>query len=91
MMEAIYTKKQAKDIAGTKYPYGLGWHVDEVKTIESLKLRGGDASTLLPEWCEATGTDSEGNLVRKQRFEGKKPWDQKQVDKKIYTRDLKIA
>ena len=86
MTEAIYTGKQAKDIAGTKYPYGLGWHVDEVKAIESLKLRGGDASTLLPEWCEATGEDGNGHLVRKQRFEGKKPWDLKAHEAKIYAR-----
>lgn len=91
MIEVEYKCKQAKNIAGTKLPQGLGWHKEDVAIIESLKLRGGDASTLLAEWCEATGLDSNNNLVRKERFEGKKPWDQKIENKKIYTREIRLA
>jgi len=91
MIEVEYKGKQAKNIAGTKFPYGLGWHKDDVSIIETLKLRGGDASVLLAEWCEATGLDSNSNLVRKERFEGKKPWNQKDENKKIYTREIRLA
>ena len=91
MIEVEYKGKQAKNIAGTKLPQGLGWHKEDVAIIESMKLRGGDASTLLAEWCEATGLDSNNNLVRKERFEGKKPWDQKIENKKIYTREIRLA
>jgi len=91
MIEVEYKGKQAKLIAGTKSPYGLGWHKDDAAIIETLKLRGGDASVLLAEWCEATGLDSNSNLVRKERFEGKKPWSQKDENKKIYTREIRLA
>lgn len=89
MIEVEYKKKQAKLIAGAKFPQGLGWHKEDVSIIETLKLRGGDATTLLPEWCEAIGMDSNNNLVRKERFDGKKPWNQKNENKKIYTRELR--
>ena len=91
MIEVDYKGKQAKLIAGTKFPQGLGWHKEDAKIIESLKLRGGDATILLSEWCEATGLDSNSNLVRKERFEGKKPWNQKNENKKIYTRELRLS
>ena len=91
MIEVEYKGKQAKLIAGTKFPYGLGWHKDDASIIETLKLRGRDASTLLPEWCEATGYDSNNNLVRNERFEGKKPWSQKDENKKIYTREIRLS
>jgi hypothetical protein len=91
MIETEYKGKQAKNIAGTKFPYGLGWHKDDAAIIETLKLRGGDATILLPEWCEATGLDSNSNLVRKERFEGKKPWNQKDENRKIYTREIRLS
>jgi len=86
IVQAEYTGKQARDIAGTKYPYGYGWHEEEVEKIERVILRGRDASTLIPEWCECTGYDKSNNMVRREKFEGKKPWDQKAHEAKIYAR-----
>jgi hypothetical protein len=84
--EAIYEGKRAREIAGTKYPYGYGWHNEEVELIERVVLRGRDASTLIPEWCECSGFDKHGTLIRRQKYEGKKPWDQKAHEAKIYAR-----